>query len=358
MNLRVCGLLRTAMAGAAMMATLGATTSRALAQTTVVLNVPTQQVVDTTIRGGTYASTNYGSANLETRASSDYSYVRRALLKFDTENFVPAGATIQSATLTLTIKDANPESRTLSAYRVSESFDEPAATWKVRKSSTAWSTTGATLGSRYASATAGTTAGSKVSFNVTSLVQDTVKGTFGSRYTRIAIVDGGAASKDSYRVYYSSEASDASVRPKLTVTYGSSTTTSGSTSTTSGTTLRVVHWNTHHGGYGTDGKYDVNRVVTWLVKMKPDVISLNEIEKNTEIQGAAGIEDRPHLVHGVGAGIRQLVGQRQRQLDLLALPVDGERALSAAARADRGARSGQRRWSQRHLCVDAFRSGL
>ena len=50
---------------------------------------------------------------------------------------------------------------------------------------------------------------------------------------------------------------------------------------TSGTTLRVLQYNTHHGGYGTDGRYDTNRLADWIVKMKPDVVLLNEIEKYT-----------------------------------------------------------------------------
>jgi endonuclease/exonuclease/phosphatase family metal-dependent hydrolase len=51
-------------------------------------------------------------------------------------------------------------------------------------------------------------------------------------------------------------------------------------SPTSGT-LRVLQWNTHHGGYGTDNVYDTNRVATWAATMKPDVIMFNEIEKYT-----------------------------------------------------------------------------
>jgi endonuclease/exonuclease/phosphatase family metal-dependent hydrolase len=45
--------------------------------------------------------------------------------------------------------------------------------------------------------------------------------------------------------------------------------------------MRVLQYNTHHGGYGTDGRYDTNRLANWIVKMKPDVVLLNEIEKYT-----------------------------------------------------------------------------
>jgi endonuclease/exonuclease/phosphatase family metal-dependent hydrolase len=57
----------------------------------------------------------------------------------------------------------------------------------------------------------------------------------------------------------------------------------------SGTPLRIMHWNTHHGGYGTDGKYDTNRLATWIAKENPDIVSLNEIEKYT----SWGNQDQP-----------------------------------------------------------------
>jgi endonuclease/exonuclease/phosphatase family metal-dependent hydrolase len=44
--------------------------------------------------------------------------------------------------------------------------------------------------------------------------------------------------------------------------------------------LKVMHWNLHH-GVGTDGKYDINRIATWIAKVNPDVVSLNEVEKYT-----------------------------------------------------------------------------
>jgi endonuclease/exonuclease/phosphatase family metal-dependent hydrolase len=50
---------------------------------------------------------------------------------------------------------------------------------------------------------------------------------------------------------------------------------------TTGSTLKILQWNLHHGGYGTDGVYDTNRVATWMAKMNPDVIMVNEVEKFT-----------------------------------------------------------------------------
>jgi endonuclease/exonuclease/phosphatase family metal-dependent hydrolase len=50
----------------------------------------------------------------------------------------------------------------------------------------------------------------------------------------------------------------------------------------------VLQWNLHH-GVGTDGVYDLDRIATWIVKMNPDVVMLNEVEKFT----GWGNEDQP-----------------------------------------------------------------
>jgi endonuclease/exonuclease/phosphatase family metal-dependent hydrolase len=77
--------------------------------------------------------------------------------------------------------------------------------------------------------------------------------------------------------------------PDATSTTSTTTTTSSSTTTSpSGSTLRVLHWNIHH-GVGTDGVYDLDRIATWIVKTKPEVVSLNEVERFT----SWGNEDQP-----------------------------------------------------------------
>ena len=53
-------------------------------------------------------------------------------------------------------------------------------------------------------------------------------------------------------------------------------------------TLKVLDWNTHH-GVGTDGVYNLQRFVTWIVRSGADVVSLNEVEKNN----SWGNEDQP-----------------------------------------------------------------
>jgi len=54
------------------------------------------------------------------------------------------------------------------------------------------------------------------------------------------------------------------------------------------TRMRVLQWNLHH-GVGTDGVYDINRIATWIAAMTPDVVMLNEVERND----FWGHEDQP-----------------------------------------------------------------
>jgi endonuclease/exonuclease/phosphatase family metal-dependent hydrolase len=64
-----------------------------------------------------------------------------------------------------------------------------------------------------------------------------------------------------------------------------------STSGGSSSTMRLLQWNTHHGGYGTDGVYSPDRIATWAASMQPDVIMFNEIEKYT----SWGNQDQPEV---------------------------------------------------------------
>ncbi len=251
----------------------------------------------TVLRGGAYANTNLSpDLVLATRASGDATYVRRIALKFDTHNTIPAGTPIASAALTLTVAGGNAETRAIGAYRIAASYQEGEATWNRRSASATWAAGGGDLAELVASATVNSTQGSRVVFDVTALVQRAVDGAFAtSRYTRICLVDGGASSRDSYKEYFSDEAVDTSVRPVLTVTYAQPVTEPApvlepvtapvvapvTALSTSVVQLRVLQYNTHHGGFGTDGRYDPDRLATWMAKMTPDVIMLNEIEKYT-----------------------------------------------------------------------------
>jgi endonuclease/exonuclease/phosphatase family metal-dependent hydrolase len=256
------------------------------AQTTITINQADTQVWSATIRGGTYATSNLSNI-LETRASDSGEYRRRALLKFDTQNTIPAGTSVTSAMLTVTVKQASTEpSRMMGVYQVTNSWEEPAVTWNDRKSGSRWVTAGGDYGTKISQAAVGNAVGTRVSFDVTPLVRQAVAGTLGSsRYTRVALLDNGASTSGSWRSYYTAAEVDPALRPTLTVTYGGTVATpppptaSVPPPTTSGEVLRVLHWNIAKNGWGTDGKYDPNRIVSWVVKLKPDVVSFNEMEK-------------------------------------------------------------------------------
>jgi endonuclease/exonuclease/phosphatase family metal-dependent hydrolase len=81
---------------------------------------------------------------------------------------------------------------------------------------------------------------------------------------------GVAVSSHTYGVLATANFASTSVTRTATTT---TTTSTGSTST-----LRVLHWNTHHGGIGTDGRYDPDRIARWIAQINPDVISLNEVD--------------------------------------------------------------------------------
>jgi endonuclease/exonuclease/phosphatase family metal-dependent hydrolase len=259
----------------------------ASAQTTVTLSQPTTQVQAATVRGGSYARKNERSV-LATRASTTLEYNRRALLKFDTQNTIPAGSNVTSALLTVTVKMGSEDaSRRIGAYQVTTSWAEAEVTWINRRSSNGWRTGGGDLGSKIDDATVGNAAGTKVTFDVTPLVKEAVAGRLGtSRYTRIALVDLEGSTSASYREYFLPSNPNTAVRPVLKVTYGTSTATAASapavTTSTSGQVLRVLHWNISKNGWGTDGKYSPSRIVNWVVKMHPDIISFNEIEKDNQ----------------------------------------------------------------------------
>jgi endonuclease/exonuclease/phosphatase family metal-dependent hydrolase len=283
MRTRMSGRNGRVLTGALMsaLALIGAA-SAASAQTTVTLSQPTSQVVSATVRGGTYATQN-AEWTLETRASDNLEYNRRALLKFDTENTIPKGSVVTSALMTVTVKSGSEDtSRTIGAYQTSLSWTEDEVTWIQRRIGDNWPTPGGDYGSKLDDAVVSNVAGSKVTFDVTALVKAAVAGQLGSsRYTRVALMDLGAATSASYRAYVAPNDPSVSSRPVLKVVYGGSTTPPAPTTSTSGSTLRVLQWNTHHGGVGSDGVWDPNRLMTWVAKFTPDIVSLNEVEKYT-----------------------------------------------------------------------------
>jgi endonuclease/exonuclease/phosphatase family metal-dependent hydrolase len=256
--------------------------SAASAQTTVTINQPGTQVVFGTVRGGSYANTN-DSTLLATRSSDNLEYERRALLKFDTQNTIPVGAAVSSAQLTLTVKLGSADaSRAIGVHQVTQSWTEGQVTWNKKRTGESWNTPGVDIGSLITQKTVGNTPGTKVTLDVTSLVKAAVSGSLGaSRYTRVVLVDLEASTSGSYREFYTPATSTAANRPTLTVTYGGAAAPPPPPPPPSGSTLRVLQWNTHHGGYGTDGVWDPDRLIRKAASFRPDIVSMNEVERYT-----------------------------------------------------------------------------
>jgi len=250
------------------------------AQTTVTVDQPSTDVWAATIRGGSYADKNDRSV-LATRASGDLEYQRRAFLKFDTQNTIPAGSSVSSALLTVTVKLGSEDaSRLVGAYQVTTSWAEDEITWTQRRLNEPWGTGGGDLGPRIDDAAVSNEAGTKVTFDVTALVKEAVAGHLGtSRYTRIALVDLENATSESYREYYLPSDATTANRPVLQVTYDAAATTPPPDTPSGAQLLRVLQWNIAKNGWGGDGKYSPSRIVSWVVKMDPDIISFNELEK-------------------------------------------------------------------------------
>src|SRR5690242_14141340 len=105
---RTLGCVRRLRRLATALAAMCSVAAAASAQTTVTLSAPGSQIsADLYIQGGSSAYTDFsGSDTLASKVSSSDAYTRRILMKFDTQNNIPAGASIQNATLYLTLKNA------------------------------------------------------------------------------------------------------------------------------------------------------------------------------------------------------------------------------------------------------------
>jgi len=252
----------------------------ASAQTTVTLSTPGTQInADLTIQGGASAWTDFSNDDsLNSKVSDSESYTRRILIKIDTQNTIPAGAKIQSARLYLVLKNAGSyENRPFTAFNVGQSFVKGETNWYYFRSGQAWSSRGGDFNGSYGTTYVGGSVGSTYAFDLTNLVQHAVNGDFGSRYTRVALVDTGGSTSGNYREFHSTRASDSSVRPRLVVTYGSTTTTTTTTTTsTSGTTLKVMQWNIHK-TIGSDGACNADRTANTIVAQNVQVVSMNEV---------------------------------------------------------------------------------
>ena len=264
----------------------------ASAQSTVTLSTPEQINADLTIQGGSFGMVDFSTSDVLASKVSSASYTRRIMMKFDTQNFIPAGANIQSAKLYLVLKHAETsENRPFTAYWVNQSFVKWETNWYYFRNGRPWGTPGGDLGPSFGTTYVQDAEGHAYAFDLTEMVQRAVNGEFGSRYTRLALVDTGGASGGSYKEFHSTRAWDSSVRPRLVITYGGSGTTStpppsqpstapppssGGGGGGGGATLRVMQWNIKK-TKGSDGQCNPGRVADVIAAQSPDVVSLNEV---------------------------------------------------------------------------------
>ena len=287
-------------------AATAASVSAAAGQTTVILNESRPDVVYATLRAGAYADTNLRTVLTTRAADTSANNHRRALLKFDTQNRIPAESSVTSALLTVTVKSGGTAdtSRTIGAYQVTTSWAETETTWNRRRTTSGWSSGGGDLGTLIAKQAVSNAAGTKVTFDVTSLVKAAVAGHLGSsRYTRVALVDIDSATSDSTRDFYTPDDPNSAVRPTLKVVYGQTAPAPTPAPSTSGRTLRVLQWNSQHGGVGTDGVFDPARFMKKAASFRPDLMSINEVERFDSYSNY----DAPVKLHAL---MEQYTGQR------------------------------------------------
>jgi endonuclease/exonuclease/phosphatase family metal-dependent hydrolase len=246
------------------------------AQTTVTLSTPGTHInADLTIQGGAYGMVDFSTSDVLASKVSSESYTRRILLKIDTQNFIPANAVIQSAQLYLVLKNAeSTERRPLTAFYVNQSFVTGETNWFYFRPGQAWRTPGGDLGANFGTTYVDRAIGSTYTFDLTQMVQRTVNGEFGSRYTRVALIDTGGRIDGNFRAFHSTRATNVALRPRLVITYG--TAQAPPPPPVASTTLRVMQWNIHK-TKGSDGRCDPDRIANAVVAQNVDVVSLNEV---------------------------------------------------------------------------------
>lgn len=141
---------------------------------------------------------------------SDSNKDRRSFVTFDLSS-IPSGSTILSATLSLHMKDAPQQSRTLEAQRVNASWSQSTITWNNQPGVSGASSTTAT----------GTTDGTWVTWDVTTDVQDIIQYQTAANYGW-RIKDSSEDSSHNYVMKFDTREANSSDRhPRLIISYAS-----------------------------------------------------------------------------------------------------------------------------------------
>ncbi|HEX2869635.1 MAG TPA: DNRLRE domain-containing protein [Polyangiaceae bacterium] len=169
---------------------------------------------DATIRQASATSNSGSTTKLEADGDDGSGVDLSALLRW-TLTGVPTDATVTAASITLQV--TNSSSNTYNLYAVSRSWNEAQVTWNNAATGSAWATPGA-LGASDRGAVVGSVTGSTGSRTITlnaagiAMVQGWVSG------ANNGVIIASASNTDGID-FASSEASTASQRPKLSITY-------------------------------------------------------------------------------------------------------------------------------------------
>jgi len=156
---------------------------------------------------------NYGNA-AETWVSSASNDKTRSLLQFNM-NAIPAGAKIQSATLSLYRQSGSGANQPVSAHRILNPWSENSVTWNNRETGTSWDTTGSDFDNMAVVTTPVGPANQRYEWNITPLVQGWVDGSFQNYGVVLAAAIAGMSGER----FYTSDSSDPTRHPRLTITY-------------------------------------------------------------------------------------------------------------------------------------------
>lgn len=169
-----------------------------------------------------------GACGSYTCCSTCWSYngIYRSFIKFDLSS-IPAGATVSSATLTLT-RSSEGSGTSVSVHQVTSSWSETTPTWGSPPTYNATELTSATVGT------------GETSWSVTTAVQNWVNAAWANYGFAIKATN----ENDYYIFFHSSDSSTASARPKLSVTYNTVPNTPTPVSPSSGASIKRNQSNT------------------------------------------------------------------------------------------------------------------
>jgi len=158
-------------------------------------------------------NTRYGTDD-ETWVSLANNSTSRSLLAFNLAG-VPAGSRILSATLSLHHESGNNADVPITAHRISKRWDEAFVTWIRRDEFNNWDTAGGDLEPAVISTTSvGPASNIRYEWDIASLVQDWIDGA-----PNYGLALATARSNSIGERFYTSDETDPTLRPKLTITY-------------------------------------------------------------------------------------------------------------------------------------------